>query len=681
MIEVEAPDGTIVEFDDNTPADAIKSAMQKKYGTRKPYEGYGDYALDLGRTALQGATLGFGDEAVAGIRSIVSDESYDDALKSERDAVDRFRHHNPGTALATELAAGFAAPGGLAARAALKGKSLLSQTARSGGVGAGYGGVAGFGAGEGGFKKRIENAGTGVQYGLAFGTALPSVVSGARNAANTVSSAVRPRIAQATKGPEEAADILLARRMKRSGHTPARVMNDLKEGDRVSRLNSNSQAVLPEMLADTSDDLQRLAGTVYRQGGKGGEIIKDAIETRQRGTGNNFTLRKPTEQKSGQIETVLDAFDRALAIKTSGTARVTERALLNTQKKRGQDLYTKARSNSEEFDLSPVLNDLTKQADLYPGAFGARLRRAAGLFVRRDGNKAPISDITRFDNSKKALDDFIEAAGRQGNGNLKRELTQFKDRLLQRVHKYDGDGNPTRNKFYQQARDEWGSAAENREAIDLGRAALRESSEVSVEQFRELNPAQQKLFRIGLRESLRNALATKRPGNDVTQLFQQRRVRELLTEAIPRPRAKSAVFRDRPERFGNYLERHQRFVQTRNKTLGGSPTQGRQLDDARHAADMLASAVNMARGGANVVLEAIVAAGQRALGFSDKVSEQLARRLTTTDRAEQIRILQRVRNQMSFEEFEQFTRAIAQRLDASAASVGIQSGLAAGDNQ
>lgn len=61
-IEIEAPDGTIVEFPDGTAPDVMKSAMQKKFTPQSKLPGYT-------RAAAQGATLGWGDEAEAGLRT------------------------------------------------------------------------------------------------------------------------------------------------------------------------------------------------------------------------------------------------------------------------------------------------------------------------------------------------------------------------------------------------------------------------------------------------------------------------------------------------------------------------------------------------------------------------------------------------------------------------------------
>lgn len=140
------------------------------------YEGWGEYANDLGRTALQGVTLGFGDEITAGVRSILPESiggaSYDDALKQERGAVRRFREHNPATAFGTELATGFAVPGVAVGRAIMNAPTIARRAAAGARVGAGYGAVGGFGAGEGSVDNRLGSAATGAVAGAALGGTL-----------------------------------------------------------------------------------------------------------------------------------------------------------------------------------------------------------------------------------------------------------------------------------------------------------------------------------------------------------------------------------------------------------------------------------------------------------------------------------------------------------------------------
>src|SRR5690606_35629647 len=109
--------------------------------------------------------------------------------------------------------------------------------------------------------------------------------------------------------------------------------------------------------------------------------------------------------------------------------------------------------------------------------------------------------------------------------------------------------------------------------------------------------AERKMFRIGLRDSLRRRLATMRPGDDVSRIFQQRRVVEILREAIPGTA--------RPERFGEYMARQARMVGTRTEALGGSQTAQRLMDDQELATDTVRQAFNRFRASPSLTAVAI----------------------------------------------------------------------------
>jgi hypothetical protein len=410
---------------------------------------------------------------------------------------------------------------------------------------------------------------------------------------------------------------------------------------------SNSNATLPEAIADTSDDMRRLTGSLYRQGGEAGNFVRDTLGRRQRGPDNAFA---PTTASApeGQHARVLDATERSLLIRSANSARNTERQIMQQQARDGRRLYEQAYEASDSFELKPALDAMGLVIQQYPAPFAAKLTRARNLFLRpgSSGNQPFwVDNVRRFDAAKKSLDDMIETAQRGGQNNLGRELTQFKDALLRQVHGIDDAGNATRNLGYQEARQTWGTAAENREAIELGRAALREGSEVSVEQFGELTRGQQQLFRLGFLESLRNALGTKRPGNDMTQLFQQQRVRELMGEIIPRSQRRTDVFYNRPERYGDLMNREQRMVQTNTAATGNSATAQRQIDDMTFTGDALAGMWNRFRSSPslfNMGVEAIGVGIQKVFGYRQDVALALAKRLLETDPTVRNQILRRL---------------------------------------
>ena len=140
------------------------------YGGNSFFQGIGQTARDVGRTALQGVTMGWGDEAIARLRSLIGDEDYEELLKLERKALDRFREQNPGTATGLELGAGFYVPGGLfgnLARGSLKGAKGVAKLA---GVSGAQGAVYGAGAAEEG--DRLRSAGTAAAIASPLGPAM-----------------------------------------------------------------------------------------------------------------------------------------------------------------------------------------------------------------------------------------------------------------------------------------------------------------------------------------------------------------------------------------------------------------------------------------------------------------------------------------------------------------------------
>lgn len=726
-IDFSQPVETVRASIGNLPADKRESALKawanhyvnkERIAARETTAGQiGQAATDQLRNVARGA-LGVGpflDELNAATQGALHSVTggylgspYDEALAYQR-ATDRaIDRENPMASGAAKLVGGFASAGPFFKPA----ETVLGNVAKGAGLGAVFGYEGGFGEGEESFENRHQSGLRGAGLGTALGSALPVATAAGTRAIGAVADAISPTIARLKHGPDAAAETILGQRIASAGKTPAALAEDLRLGNEWARVaDSNSKAVLPEMIADTSDSMKRLTGSVYRSGAEAGELVKDALESRQRGPTNRFAPRTE-DGPQGQIERVLDSFDRFMGIKSSKSAYRTEQALLAEQKAVGDKLYKQARDSSEAFNLEPALQGMAIKAMQYPDVFGDKLRAAINLFTRPVNNalatretallrriegiaddasdkatvlrrellekwedlqrsraiveskRMPVDNITRFDNAKKALDDMIEGA----EGNLKRELTEFKNSLLNRVHVYDDAGVPTRNVAYQKARDEWGTRAEQREAIDLGRAALRENSEITVDQYRDLNAFQRKLFRIGLRESLRTALGPKRPGNDVTQIFQQRRVQDLLDEVIPASRGKDAVFADRAERYGDLLGREERMVQTRNQVLGGSPTQQRSQDDVEFASNALGQLYNKFRLSptvTNMAVEAIAAGAQKILGFRQDVAKALAVRLTETDPALRAAYLADVAKRMGpdrFKEFAEHVESVASRL-------------------
>lgn len=143
------------------------------------------------RNIINALTLGFGDEAIAGVSAAIATpfsdrslgENYDIGLQQGRDVRTRFRAENPGTALLGDIAGAARLPfkSLIGTKATVAGKVL--QGAKEGGkIGAAYG----FGEGEGGFVNRVKSAATGGTVGAAAGGVVGGVVAGAEKATNYV---------------------------------------------------------------------------------------------------------------------------------------------------------------------------------------------------------------------------------------------------------------------------------------------------------------------------------------------------------------------------------------------------------------------------------------------------------------------------------------------------------------
>lgn len=603
--------------------------------------------------AVPGKSLAYGipvigpylDEAAAAVTALPNmvtggavGPTYQTALARNRAFNRAAERDAPIRTTVEQLAAGIATGGPILSRIA-PALTLAGRVGQGALIGGGIGAVEGFGAGQGGIENRVAQSGSTAAFGVGLGAGLPIAAAGLTRGVGAAIDAVQPTYMRMRYGPDAAAEAILANRMAQGGTSPAQVRLDLQRGQTQSaQMGPNSRAELPETIADTSDAMQRLAGSVYRAGGEAGTFTRTALDARQRGPANPYAPQ-PGEP-TGQRARIMDATERALQIRSAGSALQTERRIVQQQAAEGRTLYSQSFQQQQPFDIQNVLDGFALQAQQYPGPFQARMLRALDLFRDNSPRRMPVTNLQRFDAAKKSLDDMIETAQRQGQGNLARELTGFKNDLLGAVH---ANG---KNQAYQAARQAWGSAAENREAIELGRGALRQGSEISAEQYRNLTSGQQQLFRIGFLESLRNALGTRRPGNDVTQMFQQARVQELMSEIIPRSRGRAAAFSNRPERFGDLMQREARMVQTRNAVLGNSATAQRQQDDMALAGDALSNMWNRFRSSPslfNMGVEAVGAGVQKVFGYRQDVALALAQRLLESDPQVRNQILQRLR--------------------------------------
>ncbi len=188
-IRAQSADGQLHEFPDGTDGAVIDRVMKEYAQSKMLGSGTGRASTDAGRVATiaNGATLGFGDEAMGGIAygtELVrsgfdfdkAGKAYDEVTETMRAPVRDYAEDNPWSSMGLTALGGtplaiFSAPAALT-RAGVSTAGRLGTSAAYGGA---LGATAGFGEGEGGLENRLESAGMGGATGAVVGPLLQSV--------------------------------------------------------------------------------------------------------------------------------------------------------------------------------------------------------------------------------------------------------------------------------------------------------------------------------------------------------------------------------------------------------------------------------------------------------------------------------------------------------------------------
>lgn len=186
--EITGPDGKRYEI--TAPDGVSESEVLSYFQANAPSDQEPVGRLEsAGRGALQGVTLGFGDEIYGAAKGaydkVLGSGDYSGTYARERDAVraanDKAQKDNPGTFLVGELAGSVALPFGMA-KAGVKGvqaanAGLKARSVAAAKEGAAYGGAYGFGKGEGSAEDQALSTLGGAATGGTIGAAVPAAVA------------------------------------------------------------------------------------------------------------------------------------------------------------------------------------------------------------------------------------------------------------------------------------------------------------------------------------------------------------------------------------------------------------------------------------------------------------------------------------------------------------------------
>jgi len=489
----------------------------------------------------------------------------------------------------------------------------------------------------------------------------------------------------ATPGAIAAAEQVAANQLLRGGLRPEQVRNAFGNPDDTMRFHSNSYAQDARMPVDLNPSLQRLASSAARNNPEAGTIAEAVLRARQTGLTPDSEIDRaivaeaglPTRAAMaragegganivGQFERTRDALRRALTIEDEQfhrhmrSGRRTEQAVVDEARREAETLYSNAYRAGANADFqsafAPVFRYWTAQLPEQAEPIQKMLSRLMESFGR-------TRNLAQFDRNKRyLLDAKIESlmnspVGR--NPETARVLTLFKNDLLRGVEENGvrvggADNIPGAGALYHEARNAFESQMALRDALRAGRDAFREQSEVGVDAYRALaTEGERKMFRLGLLDSFTDRAASMKSGANKLQLFDNPRIQEILAYVIPRTetrtgRAKAnAVFADRPQRFGRWLESEGRMVQTRNEVTGNSKTAQRLADDeAYRSLNTISEVFQATASPTQAMLKAADKAFQSVFGLRADTAAALSRMLFTADPVRRQQVIENIVRRM-----------------------------------
>jgi len=313
-----------------TNSESLSTSQQQQPQAQQPstLQRAGNYAQGLGLQAMDGLSLGFFDEAAAGLMNIGDDEGYSQTLKNLRNSRESFEKDNPKMALAADIGGSLApavATGGgslgvSAGRALMKNgaKSLMKRVGKGAATSAGYGALSAFGSGEGDFTRRTQDAIKGGVGSAVIGGSIPvvnrvgkgvtkKISVGAIEAANKAKKAAgrKIKIGATTKlTPSQRAKNEIIESLNSSA-TPKQVKTALQD------LEYSKRQGVPLGIADTVPSVQNNARTLSNlssASGKAkekiGERAGSSVERQQDFITRQAKRKGLSDRASGVIEDI-----------------------------------------------------------------------------------------------------------------------------------------------------------------------------------------------------------------------------------------------------------------------------------------------------------------------------------------------------------------------------------------
>ena len=624
---------------------AAADAVAKKYGydsydelrpSVQYYRQYGEVptggAAAFGRELAAGFAFEGADEAEALVRSVFSDDSYDDLVTKIRADRDAYFQRATAAALTANVAGGFAMPvGALGASARLANIAARAPMRTAVLGGAAQGAATGLGAGEG-LGDRLQ--------GAAIGTAIAAPVSAAGYGAAR-------GLQRAFRNPAQRADMRVGDAMIDDGVDAASMRAAVLQNQAADTAAGD---VGQEMLVDYGNDALRrlLRGARTVSSGASGRI-DDALTVRQQGTSAvTPSALSPDQQVIGQAGRIQKSLESARPQSADANAAAVVDNLVELQ---GADpvvgnLYKAAYAANENV-VDDVVIRTVAQNRKYASAYRQARERAINEALARgeDATKImsrlPENPAMLIDEAGevfgglplKVLDDIKRLEGRrlyrskrQGFdvASDKKNLGAFTDRL-----KNEATVGDDYSDVLKITADEFAVEA----AEQVGRKAVKGGGMRADELRAALNgmtQAEKDALRLGALDEMVARLDTLDRGRNAVKAVTKSQKDDAVIEIL---------FEDDPEaltRFVRRLEREREMSLTKGRVMGGSNTLDKLTDAGEVAPSRLTRLSDMAGTGMRLAERALTQ--QRGRNTADAITDVL----TEQNPAAQLSALDRI---------------------------------------
>lgn len=592
------PQGNVAPTVSVTPAPAAPMPENIRVGAGAvPYSG----GAEAARAALQGLTLGFGDELEAALRTgSFSDEDYKRLRDQLRAQQQQFQTEYPVTGTALDVAGSLALPAGVLGSAYKAGKGAWQIAKAGAGAGAATGAATGAGVAPEMSDIPASAAGYGATGAVLGGTVPAAIGLGGRLVSNLVDSL-------GFTNANKVATRKLAEYMDKDNLTPDQVNDMLNEYRRVG--------VPDPVLADVGENLRGAGYASYVVPSKAKGATESFLEGRNADMAN--ALARGLEQKAGVKANGKFGFDYINDVATSQEVAA---------KKAYPEAYSKDipanpfRKYVNRDVFAKAYEDAKRRADVY----GYTLPELSQI------RNAQFISTQILHEIKKGLDDVIDRETDKVTG----KMTGYGADVA-RVKKEFNDLIKYYNKDYAKANSEFADFAKLKGAYNEGLDYMKMETSELASKLKKMTPAEKESFRVGMISEIRNKLANFKGGDPARLVFKSDRQKESLKFAFD----DIGQFKD----FVRQVDYQNNLLKTQRKVLGGSQTQERAM-----LTEDLGTAAKAVRGDFLGAIGDVVRRGAaRAGGVTPDVAEQMQKMLFNPSAQGQSALLRQMQENMA----------------------------------